>query len=283
MGAYDCWCAQKPKLREKIKDCTDAGSIAYAVRHALAQVEQTTMAEQTDDLLRQQLGILFSGAKTSAQLLDVSVATKVWALQSQRVEKRGKAKALWVIAALVQIAAGLYAYAMSLWIAWVLMAVALVVAIVAQIASSRKMEKSGGEEDAIKVTIRVDEGKLFHALDVQMQAIDRHVNDFAYLNEQALGLHAVPDGKIVSLVADMLEALYESDEESGEAAKEAADRMLSGLGLAAAAYSSSNQALFTVLPSKAITRTMIPAIMAAADGRLLRRGVAAVQMDEAAG
>jgi hypothetical protein len=47
---------------EHLRNAGDA-SAAYLTRHAIAQVEQNVMAEQPDDLLRQQTGILFACVK----------------------------------------------------------------------------------------------------------------------------------------------------------------------------------------------------------------------------
>ena len=49
MGAYQCWLAQRERLREALAATGDAAGAAYLTRHTLAQVEQNTMAEQPDD------------------------------------------------------------------------------------------------------------------------------------------------------------------------------------------------------------------------------------------
>ena len=279
MGAYEAWCAQKHKLRQSIQEAEDGGGIAYAVRHALAQVEQSTMARQSDDLLRQQTGILFSCCKTSASLLDVSVTTTAWLPQREAAQKKSPmAGTLWTAAALVQVAAGLYAYANGLWYLWIPMAAALAAAMGAWLLGKRRKKEE--PMDQVKVTLRPDEEKLFRVLDAQTQAIDRYINDFIYLNEQHAAQEAAPEGKMLARVADMLEALYEYDDGTGEAAQAAAERMLDSMGLGAMPYTPENRRLFTVLPSKDRTKTMIPAIVAKDDHRLLRRGVAAVRMEE---
>ncbi len=278
MGAYECWCAQKGKLREELRDCTDGSNLMYAVRHTLAQVEQTTMAEQTDDVLRQQTGILFGCCKTAVNLLEVPVAAKVWTLQSQKPKKRAPKVALLVAAGLVQLAAGLYGYGKGDGVLWTLAAAAAILAGIALLMRGPKAQ-SGGREDGVKVTLQPQLEKLFSALDAQMQGIDRYVNDFTYLNEQAAGQKNQLDTKTISLVSDMLEALYDSQEESRQTAEEAAERMLSALGLMAVPYSLNDRQLFTVLPSKGETQTLVPAIVSAQDRKLLKQGTAAVRLD----
>ena len=277
MGAYQCWCGQREKLRESLRDCAETSGAAYLVRHAIAQTEQNTMAEQPDDLLRQQTGILFSCFKTSIGLLDVTVATKVWVAQSQKTApKRAGSASLLAIAALLLVAAGLLAYTKGLWLVWLPIAAALALGVVGLIVSRRGQRKEAPAEDTVRVTARPDAKKLFAAVDAQMEAIDRCINDFAYLNEQLLLKKGTPDAQNLTLISDMLEALYEADDETREAATLAADRVLEGMGMRAVGYAPENDAMFTVLPSKTETRTIVPAIVALDDNRLLRRGTAAV-------
>ncbi|NLV59476.1 MAG: hypothetical protein GXY67_12020 [Clostridiales bacterium] len=281
MGAYDAWCAHKHKLRQSIPDLTDGAGIAYAVRHALAQVEQNTMAQQTDDLLRQQIGILFSCLKTSAGLLDVSVTTTAWVpVITHEKQKSPMIRALWVIGFLAMLAGGLYCYAKGLWIVWVLQAVAVGAAAWALLLG-RKQRKKERPMDQVKVTLRPDEEKLFRVLDAQTQAIDRYINDFEYLNQQHAGREGTADPRMIARVADILEALCEWDDETNVAAGAAVERMLDSMGISAVYYSAENAHLFTVLPSKDQTKTMVPAIVDRDDHRLLHRGVAAVKMEEA--
>ena len=91
----------------------------------------------------------------------------------------------------------------------------------------------------------------------------------------------MPDHSMAAMLSDVLEALYECDEDSRQGAEEAAARMLASLSLAAVSYSDAAAHLFTVLPSKNETKTLVPAIVAEKDHQLLKRGVAAVQMSQA--
>ncbi|MCL1817531.1 MAG: thiamine phosphate synthase [Spirochaetaceae bacterium] len=71
------------------------------------------------------------------------------------------------------------------------------------------------------VTVRPDAERLVHAVDAQMKAIDRYVNDFLYLNEQSSGSQNVPDSKMIVRIAEMLEALYDCDDGAREAVEAA--------------------------------------------------------------
>ena len=111
MSAYQCWVAQRERLRESLLTSGDASGAAYLTRHALAQVEQNTMAEQPDDLLRQQTESFFRAVKHSLGLLDISVATQIWVAQSQaKKTRKHPGKWLMLVACFVQLAIGMYAY-----------------------------------------------------------------------------------------------------------------------------------------------------------------------------
>ena len=275
MGAYDCWCAQKPSLREALSKNQDATGVAYAVRHALSQVEQNTMAEKNDDLLRQQTGILFQCCKNAASLLDVPMTTQVWALQTPNKPAPRARLPLWIIAGLVQGAIGVYGYAAKQWLLCLLALAAFALALIAAL---QRPKKSAPPEPSVKTTLRPDTDKLFQVIDAQMQAIDRYVNDFQYLNENVSGNAGTPDHTMAAMLSDILEALQDCDEDTRQGAEEAARRMLTSLGLEAVSYSDAVANLFTVLPSKNETKTLVPAIVAEKDRQLLKRGVAAVQM-----
>ena len=131
----------------------------------------------------------------------------------------------------------------------------------------------------MRVVLKPDVERLLTLMDRQMRAIDRSLNDLAYLNEQLRGGLQTADAATLARAADLMEALYECDGEVREAAGEAARRMLAGLG--ALDYTEENRRLFNALPSKSETRTLSPAIVSLEDRRLLRRGTAAVRTDAA--
>lgn len=285
MGAYEQWKEQKGKLTQVLARESEGTEVSYAVKHALAQVEQNTMATQQDDLLRQQTGILFSCCKVSAGFLDVSVAAGVWVKQ-QESSKRHAFSAnnpLGWVGIVCYVAACIYAYIKNEIAIWLLLLAAALV-MLAVLWQERKIRKGLPDVPQTKVTLRVDTQKLFQVLDTQMQAIDRYINDFMYLNEQASGTWAdVPDGKMVALVAELLEALYEYDAQEREPMEEALCRMLQSFGLAAVDYEPAQKRLFTVLPSKTENRTIVPAIVQQKDGNMLRRGTAVVRISEGDG
>ena len=133
----------------------------------------------------------------------------------------------------------------------------------------------------MRVVLKPDVERLLTLMDRQMRAIDRSLNDLAYLNEQLRGGLQTADAATLARAADLMEALYECDGEVPEAAGEAARKMLAVMGLTALDYTEENRRLFNALPSKSETRTLSPAIVSLEDRRLLRRGTAAVRTDAA--
>jgi hypothetical protein len=278
MSAYQCWLTQRERLRESLSSAADAQNATFQTRHTLAQVEQDTMAEQSDDLLRQQTGILFSCVKQSLNLLDIPVNTKVW-LAAKKAERSGQRGWRWMLAsgAAVFAACGVAAWLSAQWLMLAGLAAGFVLSGAAWLLNGRaKSSNALPEEDRIQVTARPDAEKLFHVIDAQMRAIDRYINDFAYLNEQSALTGAMPDHQSVSALAELLQAVFDVDGTEGEDAVAAAERLLAGMGIRAMAFSPQEQRLFTVLPSISETRTLTPALVSAKDGSLLHRGTAAV-------
>ncbi len=274
MTAYECWLHQKEKLRASITEQTELSSAAYLVRHSLAQVEQTVLAAQQDDVLRQQSGVLFACLKNSTALMDTATGAKVWVAQSvaSAAPKKKGASFFLLLAAAIQLAAGLLAYSKNELILWVPMLGALILAAIGVILLRKGKPKAAMPEDDIKITLHPDVDKLLRALDAQMQAMDRSLNDFAYLNESPGGKSAALDEQTVDCIADLLESIAELGDDSP--AMDAAKRMLTGLGIEPVPYSEERRQLFTVLPSKSETATLAPALLSREDGRLLRRGTA---------
>jgi len=277
MSAYQCWVAQRSRLRESLQNASDAAAAAYLTRHALAQVEQNAMAEQPDDLLRQQTGILFSCCKTSLNLLDISITTRVWVARSQ-ADKPKRKPAFWLLlpACAVQLGLALYAYFTNLPLLWIPTAVSFAATLAGWWMLTHTPAQNPLTDDRLKVTAAPDTDKLFSAIDAQMKAIDRYVNDFQYLNEQNALQNNTAEGKNIALFAELMEAVYECEGDAQENAVYTAERLLASAGVRAVPYASADARLFNILPSLTESRTLVPALLSAKDGALLYRGTAAV-------
>ena len=279
MSAFECWESQREPLRRALDEQASMADVVYSVRHALLQTEQNAMSELKDDELRQQAGVLFSCVKTSIGLLEARVTPQVWLRQEQDKPSHG-ARSLWAVAALLQALLGLVCYTKGMWLGFGLSIGALGVAVAALLAG-RKKPKKPAEQAETRVTLKPDADKLLMLLDAQFRAIDRYINDFAYLNERLRGGGDGADAQTLSRFADLMEALYECDPAEREPAEEAAKQLMEGMKLRALDYSEESRRLFTALPSKSETRTLSPAIVSTADSRLLRRGTAAVKTEVA--
>ena len=278
-NVFDHWQAQKPALRTALEEQTDLAGAAHQVRHALLQTEQNALAEMTDDVLRQQAGVLMSLLKTSVGLVDCQASAQVWTPRRQADKPATRAGiALWSAALLIQLVLGGYCYLKGLTLGWLFALAALLVGAWALV---RERRRPPVPEDEVRVVLKPDVERLLTLMDRQMRAIDRSLNDLAYLNEQLRGGPQTADASTLARAADLMEALYECDGEVREAAGEAARRMLAGMGLGALDYTEENRRLFNALPSKSETRTLSPAIVSLEDRRLLRRGTAAVRTDAA--
>jgi len=277
MSAYQCWLAQRERLRENLRATGDASGAAYLTRHALAQVEQNAMAEQPDDLLRQQAGILFSCFKTSLNLLDISISTSVWVAQS-KAERKPRRSGWWglLFACLLTAGCVVYAYLAHQWLLCLPPLAVLVAIIIGWVSIARGVQEEEPSEDRLRVTAKPDTEKLFAAIDAQMKAIDRYMNDFAYLNEQNALQNNAGDVKNVALLAELMQAVYDCEGDTRDEAISAAERLLVSAGAKAVTYTQQDMRLFNLLPSLTETRTLVPALVASKDGALLYRGTAAV-------
>lgn len=273
MSFSENWDVQRETLRQELSSGLDAAGLLYRVRHAMAQTEQNTLAEIPDETLRQQAGVLFSCLKNDLSLLEVPVTERVW--QAKEAEKKGKRNFFLLPAAIVQAALMLYAYLADQWALLAFSGAALALGIAAFLKSRARGKDA---EPEITVTVKPDPEKLLSVLDAQMRALDRFLGDFRYLNERLCAGGDAADSLTIQRAADLLEALYDSDEED-PAPREAAKGLLRGMGLRAEDYSAENAGLFTLLPSRSCCRTMVPALLSEKDGRLLRRGTAVVPQE----
>ena len=274
MSIVEIWQEQRESLRSAITDRMSTSEVLYQVRHALLQTEQNALADLDDDVLRQQAGVLMSCLKGSLGLLEAHTAGKIWVAQKSE-KSASPADSMWRFAACVLALLAVYCGLNAEWIAMALAAAGLILGAAALI-RERKNASAILPKDEVQATVSIDVDRMLNVLDSQMRSMDRYLTDFAYLNDQARGNADSADSMTLSRAVDLIEALYDCDEEGRAPAEEAARQLLSRLGLQALDYSEENSRLFNTLPSKNITRALSPAIVSAEDQKLLRRGTAAV-------
>lgn len=275
MNIWEHWQGQKEDLRARLEGQQNMADVVHEVRRALLQTEQNALSEMSDDVLRQQAGVMMGCLKTSVGFLEAHMVTQIWAPQAKETPRR-PVLALRLLCAAGLVFLSLYCHRKGLWLGTMLSAGCLALGAAS---CFFKPARTGSEET--RVTLRPDLDRLFAILDGQLRAISRYVNDFAYLNDQLRTAPECNDTAVLNRAVDLLEALYECNAEERTDAEEAARRLLKALGLEALDYSDEHSRLFTALPSKSVTRTLSPAIVSCEDGRLLRLGTAAVRMDVA--
>ena len=273
MSLMQYWQHERHSLASALTPQTSAAGAVSLVRHALLQTEQNALAAMDDDVLRQQASVLISSLKSSLQLLQAHSAGHVWVAKKQ--EYSPSLPTLWIAAAAPLALLLLWCWWKSFLLPAVLTCTCAVLGMFA-LFQERKAAGCAASNDELKITVGVQPERLLQILDSQLTAIDRYLEDFAYLNAQARGAADHADPILLSRAADLMEALYEYDETERECAEDSACKLLEQLGMMTVSYAKETSRLFTTLPSKSTTRTLSPAIVSAQDQRLLRRGTAAV-------
>ncbi len=279
MAIWEYWEKQREQLLPLIDKQTDLSGVIYQVRHAMIQAEQNALAQMTDDVLRQQAGVLMSGIKHSVALMDTPVAAQVWVAQKQERASQRVSPLMFASLVLFFLICAWCALR-SQWLMLMLLLVSCALLISGYGQERRRNSRTQVQEES-RVTLKPDASKLLSILDSQIKAVDRHINDFAFLNEQLRASSEYSDPAAVARAADLLEALYECDESQRAPADDAAKKLLESLGLQAIDYSEETSRLFNALPTKNETRTLTPAIVSTKEQRLLRRGTAAVHIGAA--
>ena len=83
MTILEHWQLQKENLRLQTEAAATMADAVYHARHAIVQTEQNALAEMSDDILRQQAGILLGCVKHSLGLMETCtvVQTPKWNTQ----------------------------------------------------------------------------------------------------------------------------------------------------------------------------------------------------------
>ncbi|MBE5779340.1 MAG: hypothetical protein E7331_08430 [Clostridiales bacterium] len=281
MTAFEYWQEQRDVLSASLHKDSSMADVVYSIRHALLQTEQNLLAAQSDEVLRQQLGVLFSLAKSSAAYLQAPMTTSTWVAQSRKHKVSGGKKLIFRLLPVgLILLCGLFCYFEKLTLGWILSLLALVAYGLSFLPGSKKAGKASPHEDALRVTIQPDIDRLLEVIDGQMRTIDRCINDFTYLNDSMRGQDQAGSAAMAGKMATLMEAVYDVESEERQPLEDAVQGLLSDMGLSAIPYSAQNAQLFTALPSKNETRTLCPAIVTADDFKLLRRGTAAVNMNK---
>lgn len=278
MTALEYWQEEKPALVKELAEQTELSDVIYTTRHAILQTEQNTLAAQSDDVLRQQMGVLFAMLKNSVSLLNVPITSTAWAAVSRRAEKRNLPGLPLLIAAAVLLAAAFaWSYMKHDLLGWLLPLAALLAGAGGLVVNGQAQRKEKNKPAPELRTVQsVDAEQLVCAIEAQIIMIDRCATDFAYLNKTLRTPVGGTGWRNLDAVSELLETIYAYDDDLRQQAEEAMQQLLLEMGLEAVEYSTDSEKLFTQLPSKSVTKTLCPALLSAEDHRLLRRGTAVV-------
>ena len=144
-----------------------------------------------------------------------------------------------------------------------------------------------GEQAAVPCQARgipcVDAEAAVRMLRGLCQAADVCVSDLALLDKDAGMAHltGTADDAMLDLLTALMEAKASGRSELAMRSLSQAEQYLHGLGIELIAYDAAHAQLFDVLPTMGEARTIRPAMMK--DGRVLRRGVAALGTERSVG
>ena len=144
-----------------------------------------------------------------------------------------------------------------------------------------------GEQAAVPCQARgipyVDAEAAVRMLRGLCQAADVCVSDLALLDKDAGMAHltGTADDAMLDLLTALMEAKASGRSELAMRSLSQAEQYLHGLGIELIAYDAAHAQLFDVLPTMGEARTIRPAMMK--DGKVLRRGVAALAAERSVG
>jgi hypothetical protein len=281
MTALENWQEQRTELTKELRNQREIGDILYSVRHALMQTEQNTLAAQTDEVLRQQLGVLFGLLKNSVNLLNIPVAATTWTPYAKK-KKLHPGFPFLLGAALLLILTVVWMYAKKDLLGYLVPLATLVLGLVGIALNADARRKEEGMLFAEqRTTHTLDTEQLLGAIEAQIVMIDRCTTDFAYLNKSLRDPTGGMSWQNLDAVSELLETIYAYDDDLRAQTGDAIQQLLIEMGLEAVDFEPENEQMFTQLPSKSTTRTLCPALLSAEDHRLLRRGTAVVRANAA--
>lgn len=128
-----------------------------------------------------------------------------------------------------------------------------------------------------------DADALVRSLRELCQAVDICVSDLILLEKDAgiARLSGTADDAMLDLLTALMEAKASGRDELAMRSLSQAEQYLHMLGVNVIPYSEDHAQLFDILPTMGTARTIRPALMQ--DGKILRRGVAALQAGRSAG
>ncbi len=262
-----------------------AGSMDEAISACMLSLEQVACElaqDEQDELARQRQQAVLACVRRAPQLLGSALARGELMLAQDapkaettqdKLRKGTKIGGIFLLSALavVELVDGntLYALLQLLGVHLLLL-------------SEKKKPQEAARLEARGVPY-ADADALVRSLRELCQAVDICVSDLILLEKDAgiARLSGTADDAMLDLLTALMEAKASGRDELAMRSLSQAEQYLHMLGVNVIPYSEDHAQLFDILPTMGTARTIRPALMQ--DGKILRRGVAALQAGRSAG
>lgn len=278
MDAVTAFEHREDALRAQLEKAQDMQAAVSACAMALEQAACELAQEEQDERARQRQQAVLALARQTPLLLQSARARGELVMQEAQPDTSGWAKLargmqLCGVLALTALAVVDFVRGRS--------GMALVQALGVLMLAAGSLRVSGGAPtQAVARGIPcVDAQALIVQLKRLCQAADVCVGDLAQLDHPAGGaqLSGTADDAMLDLLVALMEAKASGRDEMAMRSLSLAEEYLRMLGVEVVLYAPERAAMFDRLPTVGAARTVRPALVK--DGRVLRRGVAAVAME----
>lgn len=276
MDALTAFEHREDALREQLTRAQSMQQVIAACSMALEQMACEMAQDEQDEHARQrqqailavvrQAPLLLQGAHATGELVvrDESKVRSTWSKIMRGLQMGGVA--LLAVLAIVDYVQGRATMAMA-------QAAGVVLLAVGSIRTSAVDERMQA-----RAVVDVDVPALLMQMRKLCQAVDVCVGDLALLDVPAstARLSGTADEATLDLLVSLLEAKASGRQDAAMRSLSLAQEYLHMLGVEVVEYAPEQAALFDALPTVGASRTVRPALLK--DGKVLRRGVAAVSM-----
>lgn len=277
MDAVTAFEHREDVLRAQLEKAQDMQAAVSACAMALEQAACELAQEEQDERARQRQQAVLALARQTPLLLQSARARGELVMPETQQDASGwgrlaRGMQLCGVLALTALAVVDFVRGCS--------GMALVQALGVLMLAAGSLRVSGAPAQAVARGIPcVDAQTLIVQLKRLCQAADVCVSDLAQLDHPADGvrLSGTADDAMLDLLVALMEAKASGRDEMAMRSLSLAEEYLRMLGVEAVSYAPEHDAMFDRLPTVGAARTVRPALLK--DGRVLRRGVAAVAME----
>ncbi len=277
MKTADAFRANQTALEESLRQAGTAEEAAAAVRIAFERTAALLAQEETDEVTRQREQAVLAVAKESGALLRAVRAEGKLVAAAPENETEGRMKpktaALYGGVGLLAVLA-VYELISGRWIFTLLAVIAVLLLYIGMSSAAPGSTQTWKAEGTVHV-----ETDIVRTMISICEAVDIAVQDLAVIDtEQTVRKMSGQEEALLDFVSALLEAKESGREDLLVENAAEAEQALHRIGIKAVRYSSENASMFELLPTVGKSRTVRPALVNSE--RIIRRGVAAVQMQE---